>query len=85
MMITADIDVTMIDKSFLTRVKRASGEDAVFLKIVLFETPNARNGGWMIKQDIGKEARESGLNRPIIGNAVDVAKLSVKKSAPDWE
>jgi hypothetical protein len=85
MTITASIDVTMVDKSFLKRVKRANGQEAVFLELIFFETPNARNGGWMIKQDIGKEARESGLIRPIIGNAVDVAKLSANKPASEWE
>jgi hypothetical protein len=85
MMITASIDVTMIDKSFLKRVKRSSGEDAVFLELVFFETPNAKLGGWMIKQDIGEEARKAGLNRPIIGNAVDVSRLSANKSPSDCE
>jgi len=74
--LTASIDVTLVDKSFLKRVKRASGEDAVFLELVFFETPTARNGGWMIKQDIGEEARKTGLVRPILGNCVDVTKLA---------
>lgn len=84
-MITASIDVTQLDKSFFRRVKRASGQEAVFLDIVLFPTPHAKQGGWMIKQDIGKEAREAGLVRPIIGNAVDPSTLNVNKSEQNWE
>jgi hypothetical protein len=75
-MITASIDVTLLDKSFFRRVVRSSGEVAIFCDLALFETPNSKVGGWMIKQDIGADARLSGLPRPIVGNAVNPSKMT---------
>ncbi len=68
-MITASIDVTLLDKSKFKTVTRKSGEKAVFCDIVLIETPNGQYGDYMVKQDSTKEEREGGLQMPIVGNA----------------
>lgn len=77
-MLNISIDVTLVDKSFLRRVVRSSGEPAVFLDLTLFETPRSEFGDYLVKQDIGQEARLMGLVRPILGNA-KIVKNSANK------
>lgn len=80
-MINISLDVSLVDKSFLRRVVRSSGEHAVFLDITLFETPRSEFGDYLVKQDIGQEARLMGLVRPIIGNAKIVKKVANNSAA----
>ena len=70
-MITGKIDVTKIDKLRLFK-----GKKGTYLDIVLVETPDNEYGNdYMIKQDVGKEARLKGEEGAILGNA----KIHAKK------
>lgn len=63
-MITAKINVTLIDKARLFK-----GEKGTYLDIILIPTPNGEYGDYMIKQSITKEEREAKVQMPILGNA----------------
>lgn len=66
-MITASIDVTLLDKARFKEVTRKNGKKAVFCDIVLFET-QSEYGDWIVKQGVTKEEREARLEMPILGN-----------------
>lgn len=68
-MITASIDLRLIDQGRCKKITRKNGEPASFCDIILIETPNGQYGDYMIKQDTTREEREGGLQMPIIGNA----------------
>lgn len=61
-LIKLKINVSKILKEHLFR-----GEKGVYLDAVLIPTPNSQYQDAMIKQDLGKEARERGEDGPIIG------------------
>ncbi len=64
-MLTLKIDVTKIDKSRLFK-----GKKGTYLDLVVFVNPHEGQYGdfGMVKQDLGKEARERGEKGPILGN-----------------
>ena len=72
-MIKLKIDVTKIDKTKL--FKAESG--AVYLDVVLIETPTSQYNDYMAVQDLSKEDREAGKKGAILGNA-----KILKKEAP---
>lgn len=59
----AKIDVSKIDKNRLFH-----GKKGVYLDLILIETPNNPNGSHIIKQNISKAERDSGVEMPILGN-----------------
>lgn len=61
-LIKLKINVSKILKEHLFR-----GEKGVYLDAVLIPTPNSQYQDAMVKQDLGKEARERGEDGPIIG------------------
>lgn len=64
-MITGKIDVMKIRKD-----KLYAGAKGKYLDITLIPTPTSEYGDdYMIVQDLGKEARQSGEKGPILGNA----------------
>jgi len=64
-MITAKIDVSKIDKSYLFEGKKGK-----YLDLVLIETPGDRYGNsYMIVQGLPKEERDAGKKGAILGNA----------------
>lgn len=70
--ITASIDVTLLQKARFKTLTRKSGKTATFVDLVLIETPNGNYGDWMIKQGVTKEEREARVETPIIGNGKNV-------------
>ena len=68
-MITISLDVTLIDKSRIKEIKRKNGKIAKFVDLVLIESPNSDYGDYMVKQQVTKAERESGVQMPILGNA----------------
>jgi hypothetical protein len=81
-MIAVKIDVTKIDKSHLFEGKNG----AKYLDVILIETPDNRFGNhYMAAQSVSKEARESGVKGPILGNGkvVGKGKPAAKKTASD--
>lgn len=68
-MITASIDVTLLDKRKFNEVTRANGKKAVFCELVLIETPGGQYGDYMVKQGSTKEERAAKVQMPILGNA----------------
>ena len=47
-----------------------NGAKGTYLDLVLFNTPENQYGDdFVVKQDLGKEAREAGTESPILGNA----------------
>ena len=78
-MITARINVKMIDKARLF-----TGEKGTYLDIVLIETPNGKYGNdYMVKQSISKEDREAGAEAPILGNGKIIKKAEAKEQIHD--
>lgn len=63
--IMASIDVTLIDKERLESVRRKSGKEAKFLKIVLFPVESEYGDDYMIKQS---KERDEDVDMPILGN-----------------
>jgi len=63
-MITLSIDVTKLDRDRFIK-----GKKGTYCNLVLIETPNSEYGDFMVKQDMSKEDRESGVQMPILGNA----------------
>ena len=61
-LIKIKINVSKILKEHLFR-----GEKGTYLDAVLIPTPNSQYQDAMIKQDLGREARERGEDGPIIG------------------
>ena len=46
------------------------GQKGKYLDLVLFNTPDSPYGDdFVVKQDLGKEARDAGTESPILGNA----------------
>lgn len=65
--ITISINVQKILKDYIYE-----GKNGKYLNLVLFENkngPDQYGNTHMVKQDLGKEAREKGVNAPILGNA----------------
>ena len=81
-MITLSIDVTLIDKSRLKHITRRNGKQAVFLELVMIETPEGEYGDFMVKQQISKEERESGVELPILGNGKNFNRERQPKAKP---
>ena len=69
-MITARINVDMIDKKRLYK-----GKKGTYLDVVLIDTPDSKYGDFMIVQSIPKEERQEGKKGTIIGNG----KILIKK------
>lgn len=63
--IMASIDVTLIEKERLETVRRKSGKEAKFLKIVLFPVESEYGDDYMIKQS---KERDEDVDMPILGN-----------------
>ena len=63
-MISAQIDVTKIDKARLY-----TGKKGVYLNVVLIETPDSDYGDYMIVEDIPHKERLEGKRGEILGNA----------------
>ena len=83
--ITAKIDVTLIDKLKLFEGKKANrkGVNAKYLDIVLIPTPNNAFGDThMIVQSVTKEEREAGIKGEILGNAKEKGGEGVQDDAP---
>ncbi len=64
-MITLSIDVTKLDQGKFIKGKKGGR----YANLILIETPNSDYGDYMVKQDVTKEERESGVQMPILGNA----------------
>lgn len=86
MIIKAKIDVTKIIKD---RMFHSTKSNAVYLDVTLLENRNGvdkyGNSG-MVVQDLGKEARKSGENGPILGNfkvVCGATKQKVKEEADE--
>lgn len=63
--LTVKVDLQKIDKAHLFQ-----GKKGLYLDLVLFNTPESEYGDdFVVKQDLGKEAREQGKESPILGNA----------------
>lgn len=65
--ITISINVTKILKDYIYE-----GKSGKYLNLVLFENkdgPDQYGCTHVVKQDLGKEAREKGIKGPILGNA----------------
>jgi len=73
-MIKLKIDVTKIDKAKLFRAE--SG--AVYLDVILIETPTSEYNDYMAVQDLPNADRDAGLKGAILGNA----KVVKKDAAP---
>ena len=43
--------------------------DALYVDLVLFETPDSQYGDFIVKQQVTKEEREKKVAMPILGNA----------------
>jgi len=69
-MISARINVDMIDKKRLYK-----GKKGTYLDVVLIDTPDSKYGDFMIVQSIPKEERQEGKKGTIIGNG----KILIKK------
>jgi len=82
-MITASIDLCLIDQSKCKKMVRKRGPKACSADIVLIETPDGKYGDWMVKQDFGKEARESGVQSPILGSGKNRGKRPPAPRATD--
>ena len=82
MIISLSIDVTQVDKSRLKRVTRKNGKDAIFLNLVLMETPTNEYGDFIVKQDLSKDERLKGVKLPILGNGRHMTP-KVESPSPD--
>lgn len=83
--ITAKIDVTLIDKLKLFEGKKPNrkGFNAKYLDIVLIPTQNNAFGDThMIVQSVTKEEREAGIKGEILGNAKEKGGEGVQQDAP---
>ena len=80
-MIKLKIDVTKIDKTKLFRAE--SG--AIYLDVVLIETPTSEYNDYMAVQDLPKADRDAGLKGAILGNAKMVKKEASQAPAPAEE
>jgi hypothetical protein len=78
-MITISIDVTRLDKARFKETKRKNGEKAVFVDLVLIETPNSDYGDFIVKQGVTKEERAARVEMPILGNGKHVGTRPVEK------
>ena len=78
-MIKAKINLKAIDKSKLFTSETTGN---VYLDFVIIETPNSQYNDFMIKQDIGKEAREAGEEAPIIGDASHLRSVTKDEPVP---
>lgn len=57
-----------LDKVLKDRLYK--GQKGTYLDLVLFNTPDSPYGDdFAVKQDLGKEAREQGVESPFLGNA----------------
>lgn len=66
-MIKISINVGKILKEYLYE-----GKSGKYLNLVLFENrdgPDQYGNSHVVKQDLGKEAREKGIKGPVLGNA----------------
>lgn len=77
-MIKLRIDVTKIDKTKL--FKAESG--AVYLDVVLIETPTSQYNDYMAVQNLPKADRDAGLKGAILGNAKVLKKEAAPAPAP---
>ena len=68
-MITAKINVCLIDKNRLFKGKEKDGKVPQYLDLVLIETPNNQYGDFMVCQSVSKEERANGIKGAILGNA----------------
>lgn len=73
-MIKVSVDLKLIDQERCKRITRKNGQPALFCDLVLIETPDSDCGDFMVKQDMSKEDRESGVKMPILGNAKMIVK-----------
>jgi hypothetical protein len=71
-MITLSIDVTRLDRARFKEITRKNGDKAVFVELVLIDTPNSEHGDFMVKQGVTKEERQSRVEMPILGNGKHV-------------
>jgi len=54
----------------INRDRLYKGKKGTYLDLVLFNTPESEYGeDFVVRQDLGKEAREQGEQQPILGNA----------------
>lgn len=77
-LIKLKINVSKILKEHLFR-----GEKGVYLDAVLIPTPNSQYQDAMVKQDLGKEAREAGEEGPIIGGGKVIQRRQGSRPEPD--
>lgn len=68
-MLTLSIDAKLLDKTKFKHIVRKNGQKAVFIDLVLIESPNSEYGDYMVKQSLTKEERAAGKQMPILGNA----------------
>lgn len=83
--ITAKIDVTLIDKARLFPGKKANkaGKMPQYLDVVLIPSSNSQFGDThMIVQSVTKEEREAGTKGAILGNAKEKASEGYQSDAP---
>lgn len=88
-MITARIDMTLVDQSKLfTGKARPDGTCPKYLNVVLLESKQTQYGDWrddnthMIVQDASKEERAAGKRGAILGNAQDRNKRRTNDKPP---
>lgn len=88
--ITAKIDVTLIDKARLFPGKKKNKKDKLpqYLDIVLMPTKQSNFGDYrdkqthMVVQSVSAEEREQGIKGEILGNAIEIVKRGPGPSAP---
>lgn len=78
-MITLSINLKKVDKNRFKTVKLKNGEEALYLELVMHETPTSQFGDYIVKQQVTKEERKAKLEMAILGNGKNWDK---KQSAP---
>jgi hypothetical protein len=68
-MITLSFDANKLDKARYKKVPGKDGKpDALYVDLVLYETPDSQYGDFIVKQQVTKEEREKKVSLPILGN-----------------
>jgi hypothetical protein len=79
MTISVSIDLKKLDKARFKPFKKKSGEEALYLELILIDH-KSDYGDFFVKQSATKEEREQGVQLPILGNGKIVG--GTKTNAP---